>query len=162
MVLATLGGCAIVATRPVQEMSDTASAIRAAREVQADTLAPELYRQAGEWFLKAKNDYRMKNFSLAHDEAGKARMFAEQAEYEAMRNGGNRAASEGLVSDPLGEVLPGSPPPPPPEPAPTFAPYTYPTPVGKPMEGGAEPPPAQAAPPPAPAQPGQPPASGGP
>lgn len=82
--------CSLFATRPVQEMSDTSSAIRAAREVQADVLAPELYRQANEWYLKAKNEYRLKNFREAREFANKSRKFAEEAEFLALRGGAQR------------------------------------------------------------------------
>lgn len=75
-------------------MSNTAAAINAAREVQADTLAPELYRQADEWFGKAKYEYKLKNFALASDHAKKARRFAEQAEFESVKSGGNRTEIE--------------------------------------------------------------------
>lgn len=83
-------GCALFATRPVQDMSDTQAAVRAAQEVQADTLAPDLYRQAQEYWLKAKREYRFKNYAESREFAKKAREFAEQAEFEAIRAGGNR------------------------------------------------------------------------
>lgn len=86
-------GCSVFSSRPVQEMSYTQSALRAAKEVQADTLAPELYRQAVEWFFRAKHEFKFKNFKVAKDCADKARYFAEQAEFESVRNGGNRADS---------------------------------------------------------------------
>lgn len=121
----------MVTIRPVQEMSDTAAAIRAAREVQADTLAPELYRQANEWFFKAKHEYKFKNFDLAETYSSKARVFAEDAEFEAIRNGGNRTGDV-ATSDPLSAGLTG-----PAEkaaPAPVSTPYAYPTPTGTPAE----------------------------
>lgn len=90
--------CAIFATRPVQEMANTQVAIRAAKEVQADTLAPDLYRQSNEWFFKAKREYKLKNFSFAKDYAEKARRFAEEAEFQAIQNGGNRT---GVTAPPL-------------------------------------------------------------
>jgi len=80
-------------------MSDTSSALKAAREVQADTLAPELFRQANEWFMRAKREYKLKNFQIADEYAHKARYFAEQAEFEAMRNGAKRV--EYSAPDPL-------------------------------------------------------------
>ncbi len=117
-------GCAIFATRPVQEMADTAAALRAAREVQADTLVPELYRRAAEEFLKAKNEYKFKNFNLAKEYAEKARKFAEEAEYQSIRQGVSR--SESPFADPMQQGIQSDPPPermksPPP-------PYPYPTP----------------------------------
>jgi hypothetical protein len=118
-VLALLfSGCSIFATRPVQEMSDTSAALKAAREVQADTLAPELYRQAQEWFYKAKHEYQLKQFHRAAEYAEKARKYAEQAEFHAIRNGANRADL--------------SPPEAPPA-APADA-YQYPTPTGTPAD----------------------------
>lgn len=81
-------------------MSNTTAAIRAAKEVQADTLAPELYRQAREWYQKSLRDYRLKNFKEAELYAKKARSFAEWAEFEALRNGAARAAT---TVDPLGD-----------------------------------------------------------
>ncbi|MGZ3688783.1 MAG: DUF4398 domain-containing protein [Bdellovibrionota bacterium] len=120
----TAAGCAIFKTRPVQEMSDTAAALRAAKEVQADTLAPELYRQASEWFQKAKREYKFKNFDLADDYGEQARRFAEQAEFEAIRNGGNRASAD-VAPDPMAN---GAPPPP------KSAPYDYPAPTPTPAD----------------------------
>src|SRR5271170_1694147 len=113
----TVLSCALTATRPVQEMSDTTAALRAAKEVQADTLAPELYRQANEWFLKARREYKFKNFLFAQEYAGKARKFAEQAEFEAIKNGGNRT-----------DIAPPDLAAPAPQPEPS--PYDYPTPQG--------------------------------
>ena len=95
----TASSCSLFYARPVQNMSDTSAAIKAAREVQADTLAPELFRQSNEWFFRAKREYRSKNFQLADEYAHKARFFAEQAEYEAMRNGAKRV--EYTAPDPL-------------------------------------------------------------
>lgn len=132
--------CSILATRPVQEMSDTAAAIRAAREVQADTLAPELYRQSTEWFFRAKNEYKLKNFKQSKDYSEKARIYAEEAEFEAIRNGGSR--SENATPDPLANLSPDgagiSEPPAPPAMAPKSEPYPYPTPSGTPVESYAE------------------------
>ena len=108
ILLVLSSGCALTATRPIQQMSDTVSAIRAAKEVQADTLAPELYRQASEWFFRAKREYKFKNFKEAREYARKSRLFAEEAEFIAIHGGGNRVAAD---VNPLSET-----PPPPPEP----------------------------------------------
>jgi hypothetical protein len=129
-------GCTILATRPVQEMSDTAAALRAAKEVSADTLAPELYRQANEWFFKAKREYKFKNFDLAQTYSNKARLYAEDAEFEAIRNGGNR--SDSPMSDPMAPGL--NSPPGGAQPAPTNTPYEYPTPTGTPADANGGPP----------------------
>jgi len=79
-------------------MSDAQAALRAAREVQADTLAPELFRQASEWHLKARNEYQLKNFDLAKRYADRARRHAEDAELNALTNGGKRASASGASS----------------------------------------------------------------
>jgi len=120
LLLAVLSGCTVLATRPVQLMSDTAAAIRAAREVQADTLAPEPYRQATEWFFKASQEYKLKNFKLAIDYASRARTFAEQAEFQAISNGAKTNEA----------------PPPPPEPTPAKVsdPNEYATPTPTPAD----------------------------
>lgn len=122
-------GCSILATRPVQEMADTAAAIRAAREVQADTLAPELYRQSTEWFFRAKHEYKFKNFKLAFDYSEKAKHLAEQAEFEAIRQGGNR--TEQAIPDPLSNSPSSSTGSDQPK---AEEPYPYPTPEATPVE----------------------------
>ena len=111
--------CAVFATRPVQDMSDTSAALKAAREAQADTLSPELYRNANEWWLRARNEYRYKNFHLASEFANKAKSFAEQAEFDSIRQGAVRQD----ISEPA-PVDDTTPPPP----------YEYPTPTGTPAE----------------------------
>ena len=118
--------CSLLATRPVREMSDTGAAIRAAREVQADVMAPELYRQSMESFFKAKRHYKFKNFKQAREYAEQARVFAEQTEFEATRNGANRSDRGGANS--YTELSPSS--------APTDSP---PAPNGSPS-GGSPPP----------------------
>jgi hypothetical protein len=74
--------------------------IRAAKEVNADTLAPELYRMANEVGLQARSAYRLKNFKKAKHLADEARAFAERAEFESIRNGAKRDV---LPTDPLAE-----------------------------------------------------------
>jgi len=125
----SFSGCTLLATRPIQEMSFTSAAIRAAKEVQADTLSPEFFRQSNEWFFKAKHEYKFKNFKLAKDYAQKAKYFAEKAELDAIRGGGNR--SDQVVPDPLGN---NAQPPPPKEPDLQKTPYQYPTPQGTPVD----------------------------
>jgi hypothetical protein len=127
LVLGASSSCSVFATRPTQEMSDTTAAIRAAKEVQADTLAPELYRQATEWFFRARKEYNFKNFQLADEYALKARHFAENAEFEALRNGGNR--SDAAPPDQAAQSQ---------NPEPTPSPYAYPTPEGTPADVYAE------------------------
>lgn len=111
-------GCSLFKTRPVQQMSDTNAAIKAAKEVQADVLAPELYRQANDWWRRARKEYRYKNFELAEEYAQKARRLAEQAEFEVIKSGGQRAEP----AQP--EVAPAS----------TESPYPYPAQTGTPAD----------------------------
>lgn len=125
--LSTLNACSLAVTRPVQEMSDTAAALKAAKEVSADTLTPEVYRRATEAYFKARNEYRMKNFKVSLDYALKAKKLAETAEFESLRLGATRNSM--THSD---ENL--SPPPP----------SQYPQPTGTPAfileeQGGATP-----------------------
>ncbi|NBU20482.1 DUF4398 domain-containing protein [bacterium] len=105
----TFSSCSLMATRPAQEMANTAAAIRAAREVQADVHSPVFFLQAIEWLDRAKKEYRYKNFDLAETYAQYSRKYAERAEFEAMRNGATRHDSSG--PDPLTTTL--QPPPPP-------------------------------------------------
>lgn len=134
-ILVQTWGCSLAATRPNQEMSDAAAAIRAAREVQAETLAPELFRQSSELFLKAKNEYKIKNFDQARKLSEKSRKLAEGAELEAIKLGAAR--TEDTIPDPLGRE--GATPPSPPQE--TAAPYDYPVPQPTPysMDPGATP-----------------------
>jgi hypothetical protein len=141
-----LAGCTLLTTRPIQEMSITAAAIRAAKEVQADTLSPDFFRLAGEWYFQAKHEYKFKNFKMAKDYAEKARFFAEKAEYESIRNGGNR--TDQGVTDPLANGGGGDAGGAPNEggangagggngkgpPDPKSTPYAYPTPAGTPAD----------------------------
>jgi hypothetical protein len=122
--LVLLWGCALTATRPNQEMSDTAASIRAAKEVQADTLAPDLYRRANEWFFRSKHEYKFKNFKLAREYAEKARHLAEQAEFEAIRSGGNRTEQMGDIAPAAGPGAEDS----------KAKPYDYPSPGGTPAD----------------------------
>ena len=73
-------------------------ALKAALEVNADVLAPELYRIATERAQEARREFRLKNFRDAKELCDRARSFAERAEFEAMKNGGKR---ELIPEDPL-------------------------------------------------------------
>ncbi len=75
-------------------------AIRAAKEVGADNLAPDLYRNAIEQGLIARKEFRFKNFENAKKAADLSREFAEKAEFESIRNGGKR---EALPVDPFAD-----------------------------------------------------------
>jgi hypothetical protein len=112
-----LSGCSITAVRPAQEMSNMEVAIRAAKEVNADVLAPELFRMAQEAGMKARRDYKLKNFKEARDLADQARTFAEKAEFTSIQSGGKRdvipedpLASPSYPLETISPKSPGEPP----------------------------------------------------
>ena len=125
-----LSACSIFATRPTQELSDTLAAFRAAREVQADTLAPDTFRHAGEWLLLAKRQYKIKNFQAAQEYLTHARRLAEIAEFKALKRGAART-DVGII-DPI--TLDGGDPVPKVTPTTRPTPYDYPTPTGTPAD----------------------------
>jgi len=133
VLIALLSSCSLFKTRPVQEMSDTAAAMKAAKEAQADVIAPVLYREANEWWQKAKAEYKYKNFEQAEAYAVKARKLAEQAEFEVLKNPGQRA--ESAIVDTPADASSAAP-----APAPTDTPYPYPTPTGTPYDRANQPP----------------------
>jgi len=98
-------------------MSETAAAMKAAKEVNADTVAPQLYQRANEAYFRAQNEYRMKNFNVARDYAEKAKRLAEEAEFESLRRGIARTSM--TPSDDATESAHSEP-------------YDYPTPTGTP------------------------------
>lgn len=83
-------------------MSNAEVALRAAKDLNADSLVPELYRSAVDSFFKAKRDYRLKNFDKARQYALRATRLAEQAEFEAYRMGGATPESESKIVTPEG------------------------------------------------------------
>lgn len=100
-------GCSLAATRPIQEMSNAEVAIRAARDLNADSLVPDIFRAANDAFYKAKRDFRLKDFENSKKHALRATRLAEQAEFEAYRLGGatpeaasRASAPEGAYADP--------------------------------------------------------------
>ena len=80
--------CSLTAVRPVQEMSNAEVAIKAAKDLNADSLAPELYRKSMDAYYKAKREYKIKNFEDARKFAITATKLAEKAEYKAYTLGG--------------------------------------------------------------------------
>lgn len=80
-----LQSCGLATTRPKVEMSLSQAAFMAAKEAGADVHAPNLYRQAEDYYLKAKSAYRRKYFSKAKEYALHSKKYSEQAEYSAIR-----------------------------------------------------------------------------
>lgn len=83
--LLTLGACGLTTTRPKVEMSFAQAAFMAAKESGADIHASNLYRQAEDYYLKAKSAYRRKYFNKAKEYAVLSKKYSEQAEYAAVR-----------------------------------------------------------------------------
>ena len=88
VLLLALTSCSVVASRPLQEMTNADLAIKAAKEVNADTLSPNYYRKAVDLYAKAKHEYGLKNFYQAKKLANAARKFAEQSEFISYKAGG--------------------------------------------------------------------------
>ena len=83
-------------------MSDTAAAIRAAREVQAPSLSPLLYGRARDYWERSKRAYKFKDFQEAQFYAIRARKLAEEAEFESVCCRGGQRQDINL-KDPLDE-----------------------------------------------------------
>ncbi|HLT21995.1 MAG TPA: DUF4398 domain-containing protein [Bacteriovoracaceae bacterium] len=81
----SLVSCGLTTTRPKVEMSLAQAAFMAAKEAGADVHAPNLFRHAEDYYLKAKSSYRRKYFSKAKEYALHSKKYAEQAEYSAIR-----------------------------------------------------------------------------
>ncbi len=78
-------GCGLATTRPKLEMSLAQVAFMAAKEAQADSKAPSLYRKAEYYYLKAKSAYKRKYFNKAQQYANLSKKYSERAEYIAIR-----------------------------------------------------------------------------
>lgn len=65
-------------------MSIAAAAFLAAKNSEAQSVAPNLYRKAEYYYLKAKSAYRRKYFNKAKQYATLAQKFSEKAEYLTM------------------------------------------------------------------------------
>ncbi|MFT6630250.1 MAG: hypothetical protein ACJAS4_000186 [Bacteriovoracaceae bacterium] len=84
-ILSILMGCGLTTTRPKQEMSYAQAAFLAAKEVKAEIHAPQDFRKAEIYYLKAKSSYKRKYFNKAKQYAKLSKKFSEKAEYEAIR-----------------------------------------------------------------------------
>lgn len=79
------GACGLTTTRPKIEMSLAQAAFMAAKEAGADVHASSLFRNAEDYYLKAKSAYRRKYFAKAQEYALLSKKYSEQAEYSAIR-----------------------------------------------------------------------------
>ncbi|MEC7276920.1 MAG: DUF4398 domain-containing protein [Bdellovibrionota bacterium] len=78
--LVLLTACGLATTRPKMEMRMAQAAFLAAKEAEAQTLTPGLYRKAEYYYLKAKSSYKRKYFNKAKQYAILSKKFAERAE----------------------------------------------------------------------------------
>ena len=78
-------GCGLTTTRPKLEMSFAQAAFLAAKNAKADIHAPQDFRKAEIYYLKAKSSYRRKYFNKAKQYAKLSQRFSERAEYQAIR-----------------------------------------------------------------------------
>lgn len=84
-------------------MSLAAQAFLAAKNANAQVLAPNEYRKAELYYLKAKSSYRRKYFSKAKEYAVLCQKFAEKAEYLSVRKvstGESKVESEEALAPP--------------------------------------------------------------
>ncbi len=84
-LILVLTGCALATTRPKQEMSYAQAAFLAAKEAKAEIHAPQDFRKAEIYYLKAKSNYKRKYFNKAKQYAILSKKFSEKAEYQAIK-----------------------------------------------------------------------------
>lgn len=84
-ILFTFTSCGLTTTRPKQEMSYAQAAIIAAKNAKAEIHAPQLYRKAEVYYIKAKRNYKSKYFNKAKQYAELSRKFSEKAEFKALK-----------------------------------------------------------------------------
>jgi hypothetical protein len=70
--------------RPMEDLALADLAVKAAQKAKADSLAPDTYRKAENFYLRAKKDYSDGYYDSAKKYANEARLSAEQAEYQAL------------------------------------------------------------------------------
>ena len=77
-----IAGCSFYI--PKEEMMMAETALKGAKEAQADTLAPTYFQQANETFRLAQRAFQEREYDLAQRLALKAKRLAEQAENKAV------------------------------------------------------------------------------
>ncbi len=85
LLICFLPACGLMTTRPKLEMSLAAEAFIAAKKANAQIKAPNLFRKAEYYYLKAKSSYKRKYFNKAKQYADLSRQFSEKAEFVAVR-----------------------------------------------------------------------------
>jgi len=79
--MGVVGGCH---PRPVDDLALADVALKAAQKAKADSFAPDTFRKAENYYLRAKKDYSEGYFDSAKKFANDARLAAEQAEFQAL------------------------------------------------------------------------------
>ncbi|MBF0360189.1 MAG: DUF4398 domain-containing protein [Oligoflexia bacterium] len=85
LLISLTGGCAFTMAKPKLELSMAQAAFMAAKQAKANTLAPNLYRKAEVYFMKAKSAYKRKYFAKAKQYAILSKQFSERAEFVSIR-----------------------------------------------------------------------------
>jgi hypothetical protein len=99
--------------RPVEDLALADVAIRAAQKVKADALAPDTYRQAENYYLRAKRDFADGYYDSCKKYANDARMLAEQAEYKSLlKQSQLKGKPEDEAASPQSDLSPPANPPP--------------------------------------------------
>lgn len=70
--------------RPIDDMILADVALKAAQKVKAEVLAPDTFRRAENYYLRAKKDFNEGYFESAKKYAHQARQTAERAEYQSV------------------------------------------------------------------------------
>ena len=105
--LVILLGLAACHPRPVEDLAIADVAIKAAQKVKADSLAPDFFRKAENFYLRAKKDFAEGYYESSQKFAQQARMMAEKAEYRALQRQSQSKTkvmdeeSSGTSSDPF-------------------------------------------------------------
>ncbi len=100
-------GLASCHPRPVEDLALADVAIKAAQKVKADSLAPDFFRKAENFYLRAKKDFAEGYYDSSKKFASQARMMAEKAEYRALQRQTNSKTKvldeepQGTSSDPF-------------------------------------------------------------
>jgi hypothetical protein len=100
--------------RPIEDFVLADVALKAAQKVKADALAPDIYRKAENFFLRAKKDYADGYYDSCKNFSNKARIHAEQAEFIALKKQADlkdKAIDDDAVEAPPPPPAPGQPPP---------------------------------------------------
>lgn len=70
--------------RPTEDLALADVALKAAQKVKADSLAPDYFRKAENFYLRAKKDFIDGYYDSCKKFANQARKMAEQAEFKAL------------------------------------------------------------------------------